>query len=159
MLSASRSAEEAHRRILDVLKREDIGSLFWYRPGADRSEFCCRSRIKPEIFEDGHAVFRFARSQTNEVFDERQNYYYPDPAADCTELPDPQRRKRVHGSTVESSFRLEGFTNYVKLGLALEQRFGKKWSDFKYSRLGVRLREGHKLFPGELENYCCRCRL
>lgn len=112
--------------------REDIGSLFWYRPGAEKSGFSCFSRIEPDsLFQNGFATFSFISRETRMPLREDHNYYCFDVIRD-QELPIPEKksRVRVQGTDSDITFRLEGFTNFMKLKRILKKNTGKDFADF-----------------------------
>jgi SAM-dependent methyltransferase len=101
-----------------------LGSLFPYVPESAQRRFRCAATISPDdggVFELG-----FGHVLLNRAFHERYNHYF---TVDSLPLPEPARRRRVHGSDDEGTFRLEGFSAYCKLDRALWQ-FGKSLNDF-----------------------------
>jgi len=111
--------------------RADVGQIFWYIPNSWKSGFVCRAYLSTEeVFANGYAVFKFINSNTGLPFNEKHNYYYCDPLADKPLLPDSERRKRVHGNEDEITFRLEGYSTYMKLKLAMRRLFGRDYGDF-----------------------------
>jgi SAM-dependent methyltransferase len=113
--------------------REDIARIFWFVPGAGQSGFVCRGRAATAtLAELPSGAFEISRQISGvAVFDQdAPNYYYLDPSRDGRALPDPQRRARVHGGTSESSFRLEGFTTFVKLRQTLRRWLQRDFEDF-----------------------------
>jgi SAM-dependent methyltransferase len=85
---------------------------------------------RDEVFQNGRITLAFASRTTGRPFREELNSYYPEVDGDAVPLPDVTRMTRVHGGTEVSSFRLEGYSAYVKLEAAVERHFGKRFSDF-----------------------------
>lgn len=111
--------------------REDIGKIFWYIPAAKDSGFVCRMNISGEdIFAEGYVVLKYVDKETQQSLNDEHNFYYDVAVNRLLPIPDADRRKRVQGSDSESVFLLEGFTNYMKLKLALDKTLGKDYDDF-----------------------------
>lgn len=106
----------------------DVANIFWYKPGADRTGFVCRSSLTPaELFADGVSVLKCVDRNTGLPVSEDFNIYFPDDKG--PELPDEERRARVWG-TDASTFLLEGFSTFKKLDLALRRTTNRGLSDF-----------------------------
>jgi SAM-dependent methyltransferase len=103
------------------LLRTDVGKVFWFKPGAEAAAFRCRTTItREQLFRDGCAVLKCLDRQTGLPLREEFNWYYPDDQ-NAPPLPDAQRRKRVAGNESAAVFRLEGYTTFKKLDLALRK--------------------------------------
>jgi SAM-dependent methyltransferase len=103
------------------LSRPDVGKVFWFKPGAERAAFRCRTAItRDEFFQNDYAALKCVDRETGLPFRQEFNWYYPDDT-DAPPLPDPQRRKRVAGNESAEVFRLEGHTTFRKLDLALRK--------------------------------------
>jgi SAM-dependent methyltransferase len=103
------------------LSRADVGQVFWFKPGADKAAFRCRTPItRDEFFKNGSATLKCVDRETALPFREEFNWYYPDDSG-APPLPDPQRRKRVAGNESAEVFRLEGQSTFKKLDLALRR--------------------------------------
>ncbi len=112
------------------IARPDVGELFWYKSGADRAAFHVRSRIPTaDLFASGEAAIRFVDGRTGQPVCAEHTYYWGEEPPGVP-LPEPARRKRVCGSDQEGIFRLEGFTTFKKLDLALRKHVGKSFADF-----------------------------
>lgn len=112
------------------LPRPDIGQIFWYKPGTDRAAFHCKTTVQPEEdFTRGYVSLKCVRKRTGLPLREEFNYYYPN-TEDEPAMPDVERRKRVSGGERAEAFRLEGFTNFVKLDQALRRVAGKGLDQF-----------------------------
>ncbi len=113
------------------LPRPDLASIFWFKEGADRAGFRCRLPIKrEELFRDGFATLKCIDRATGLPIREEYNMYYADDA-DGPELPDAERRQRVSGTDSALLFRLEGFSIFKKLDLALRRTMSKPLSEFR----------------------------
>lgn len=114
------------------LPREDIANLFWYLPGAVNSGFTCQAKIKPgSLFPNGYATFCFINRQTSLPLRQEHNYYCFDEVKDKQiPIPDKKRMIRIQGTSSEITFRLEGFTNFMKLKFILNKTTGKEYNDF-----------------------------
>jgi SAM-dependent methyltransferase len=111
--------------------RSDIAEIFWFKPGSDKSAFRCLTRIKrEEVFKDGYAALKCVSRKTGLPIREEYNWYYPDDENEPA-LPEPERRRRVAGNEGEGLFRLEGFTTFKKLDLALRKHQDKGLEDFQ----------------------------
>jgi SAM-dependent methyltransferase len=118
------------------LARDDIAGLFWYLPEARASGFNCRARTSlDDLFSQGFAEFRWAaREGASRDHAEALSHccnYYADPRLDALPLPDPVRRRRVHGADLEGPFRIEGASAFVKLRRALQDTVGRDFPDFR----------------------------
>lgn len=112
------------------MPRTDVASVFWYKPGADATTFRCRTTItRAEVFKAGYAVLKCVNRETGLPFRQEYNWYYPDDRQ-APLLPDPERRRRVAGNESAEIFRLEGFTTFKKLDLALRKVAGAGLSQF-----------------------------
>ena len=112
------------------LPREDLREAMWYVPEGLASGFVCRMhRRLEEVCPNGSGVLKFIDKQTGQPLREEHNYYY-DARKVGPELPPPSLRARVHGSANGRSFRLEGYTHFVKLELVLRRLFGRGYRDF-----------------------------
>jgi SAM-dependent methyltransferase len=113
------------------LARDDIARLFWYLPEARVAGFSCRARTSfDDLFAQGFAEFRLASRGGASRALSACSASYPDPRLDVLPLPDAGRRRRVHGSELESSFRIEGASAFVKLQRALKDTLGRSLSQF-----------------------------
>jgi SAM-dependent methyltransferase len=113
--------------------REDIARIFWFVPEAGQSGFVCRGRVAPVSTANlPIGAIEISRLIAGAAAHDHgaPNYYYLDPSRDVLPIPDAGRRARVHGGTSESSFRLEGFTTFVKLRQALRQWLRRDFDDF-----------------------------
>ena len=117
-------------QILYPLPRGDLEKVFWYIPRSEMSGLVCRTTLRADTFLDGHAVLKYINERTEQPVREDHSYYYPDPAKDEAPFPDPERRRRVHGSDDEGTFRLEGYSAHVKLELALGRIFDLGYTHF-----------------------------
>ena len=112
------------------LHRPQIMDLFWYKAGADQAVFVCRSSVKrEEVFKDGYATLKCINRDTGLPVRTEFNLYYPSDTG--PELPDPERRRRISGEEGEVLFKLEGFTAFKKLDLALRETVHRTLSDFR----------------------------
>jgi SAM-dependent methyltransferase len=110
---------------------EHVAPVFAFRPDALMSGFTCIARIPLDrVFKDDVAVFKYVRRGSLDPIWEGHNYYFHNPSAETVPLPDPALRARVHGGDAEPSFRLEGFSTFVKVRLALQRIVGKDYRDF-----------------------------
>lgn len=113
------------------LPRADLGNIFWYKAGADRAGFRCRLPMKrEELFRDGYATLKCVDRTTGLPVREEYNLYYADDT-DGPELPDAERKRRVSGNDSALLFRLEGFSIFKKLDLALRRTMSKPLSGFR----------------------------
>jgi SAM-dependent methyltransferase len=111
------------------LERADIGNIFWYKAGSDRTAFSCRSSVtREELFKEGYVTLKCVNRETALPLREEFNLYYADDGA--PELPDAARRRRVAGNDSADLFRLEGFGIFKKLDLALRRATSKSLGDF-----------------------------
>lgn len=111
------------------LPSDDVYGVFWHLPYSRRSRFTCRAELTPE--EAGHPLaLKFVHNTTLKPLNEEHNYYYVDARRDPIPFPDAIRRLRVHGSMSEDTFRLQGYSAYVKLRRALEKVFSKDYAAF-----------------------------
>jgi SAM-dependent methyltransferase len=94
--------------------RTDIGSIFWFQPGADRAGFRCRTPLSGIGFAGGYATLRCVRRDTRLPLRAEYAYYYPARGNEPS-LPDEARRVRVAGNPSAGVFRLEGFSTLKKL--------------------------------------------
>jgi hypothetical protein len=114
------------------IARDDVGEILWFLPGAALAGFRCRTTVADErLFSRGHAVFQCLRADSGEPFREGTAYYCPDPSRERLPLPSPAQRIRVHGGDSTSSFLMEGYTAFMKLGAALRDLTGRHWGDFQ----------------------------
>jgi SAM-dependent methyltransferase len=103
------------------LFRADVGQVFWFKPGAGRASYRCRTSIsRDEFFRDGCATFKCVDRETGLPLRQEFNWYYPDDTF-APPLPDAQRRMRVAGNESAEVFRLEGYSTFKKLDLALRR--------------------------------------
>jgi len=109
-------------------ERTDIAQVFWFRPFARSSAFSCTTRL-PEGHAEAPLIFSYVRRDTLAPVCPAHFYYYP-AGADDLPLPDGPRRLRSHGADAETSFRLEGFSAFRKLELALSHHAGLTFRDF-----------------------------
>jgi SAM-dependent methyltransferase len=111
------------------LPRPNVAEVFWYKRGAEKSGFRCRSSIsRIELFKDGYAILKCVDRKTGLPVREEFNIYYPESGG--PELPDVERRVRVWGSDNPESFYLEGFSTFKKIELSLLKTSGRALSDF-----------------------------
>jgi SAM-dependent methyltransferase len=113
------------------LERRDIGRLFWYAPQSHRSGFTCRTplrRIERNMLEP--YVFRYVDKRSGAPFNPLHDYFFYYQPEDRFAFPPGANRRRVHGAEIESAFRLEGYTTFVKLRQVLRERFGRDFTDF-----------------------------
>ena len=99
------------------MPRPDIGRQFPHVRDSEMSGFCCSTETLPEDAGVFELAFGPAAATHNQYF-----------TVDALPLPEPERRERVHGSRDESTFRLEGFSAYRKLEMALA-RVGRTFDD------------------------------
>jgi len=112
------------------LPRPDILDIFWYKAGADRAAFCCRSSVKSEeLFKDGYATLKCVNRETGLPVRADCNVYFPPDTG--PDLPDTERRKRISGNESALAFIQEGFTTFKKLDLALRRNFNRSLRDFR----------------------------
>lgn len=112
------------------LRRDDLEQLVWYVPEGLKCGVICRMHASPEeAFPDGTAVLKFTVKETGAPVREEHNYYY-DARTASDPLPPAELRMRVHGTANEFSFRMEGYSNFVKVRLALQRIFGRDYGDF-----------------------------
>jgi ubiquinone/menaquinone biosynthesis C-methylase UbiE len=114
---------------LAVYPRDDIGAIFWYVDGARMSGFSGRVPLKGAV-DRGAVTLSFADRATGRPFNPDNNYYYK-VQDDASPFPSPERRRRVHGGSDLSGFRLEGYTAWRKLEIAVERYFGRTFADFE----------------------------
>src|SRR5215210_2606915 len=113
------------------LPRADIAQVFWYKPGADKAAFQCRTSFNvQEDFKNGYASLKCVRRESGLPLREDYNWYYPDDR-EAPPLPDPERRRRVAGNDNAGLFRLEGYTTFKKLDLALRKAENKGLGEFQ----------------------------
>ena len=110
--------------------RTDLAEVFWYKAGAGEGAFCCRTRAtREEVFERGYATLKCVNQENGSPLREEYNSYYPDDTH-APVLPDVERRMRVYGEN-ESLFRIEGFSDFRKLDLALCKTTNQGLSEFR----------------------------
>ncbi|MEX1019014.1 MAG: class I SAM-dependent methyltransferase [Litorilinea sp.] len=116
------------------VNREDIGSMYWFWPNSTYSGYQCVLEIDYEnVFLDGIATVQYIDVATNQPFHRQHNYYFLDNKVNQeVPIPEPKRRKRVHGGTDENQFLTEGFTSYTKLQDVLQQFFSKNFGDYNH---------------------------
>ena len=113
------------------LPRADLQRVFWYKPGADRAAFRCRTTMTKELlFREGFATLQCVYRATGEPICADHNYYYPDDQG-LPALPDGPRRQRVSGDDRAETFRLEGYTIFVKLDRALRRIAKRSLGEFR----------------------------
>lgn len=112
------------------LSRPDLHRVFWYLPPGSVAAFQCRSRVTPEAFREGRAVFRYGRRGRSESLNSDHDFYWLQSAADATPIPEADRMVRAHGSDNASSFRLIGYSNFVKLERALQRVLSRGYSHY-----------------------------
>jgi hypothetical protein len=76
-------------------------------------------------------VLIYADRRTRQPVNPLHRYFYYYQPEDRFAFPPPANRRRVHGAEVESAFRLEGYTTFVKLRNVLRERFGRDYTDFR----------------------------
>lgn len=111
------------------IARPDVAQVFWFKPGAENAAFHCRTRATLEAFRNGYATLKCVDRNTGRPLRQEFNWYYPDDR-DFPPLPDAQRRLRVAGNQSPEIFRLEGYTTFKKLDLALRSTQGKGIGEF-----------------------------
>jgi SAM-dependent methyltransferase len=112
--------------------RPDIERVFWYVPGAAQSGFSCRTplaRLEDDILKP--YVLTYADRKTGRPVNPLHDYYFYRVPADDLPLPPAAHRRRVSGNEYETSFRVEGYTNFMKLRKALQDRLGRDYDSFK----------------------------
>ncbi len=111
--------------------RPDIDAIFNYLPGMRQGfGFVCRSRFPERTCPpDGFIRISYTNLKTSRPFRDDHDYYFP--TREEFPLPPPGNRKRVHGSDFEISFRLEGYSSFVKLGQAVQDAFQAGLGDFR----------------------------
>lgn len=103
------------------MARADVATVFWYKPGADRAAFRCWATMDADrLFAGRHATIKCIDLDTGRTRRAEHNWYFPDDWL-APPLPDAPLRKRASGSEDEQRFRLEGYTTFTKLDLALRQ--------------------------------------
>lgn len=114
------------------LSRPDIERIFWWIKDAGTSGFCCRTPHKGKcLFDKGFATFSYGHPETGQPFRKEHNYYYL-----CEELnnkipvPAGEKRTKVHGGDVESSFMLEGYSTFKKLEHTTLRFFNRPLREF-----------------------------
>lgn len=114
------------------LPRPDIERLFWYVPDSRLSGFTCRAPL-PRIERDmlKPYVFSYADKRTGRPLNPLHDYFYYYQPEDRFAFPPPENRRRVHGAEVESAFRLEGYTTFLKLRRLLLERFQRDFDQFR----------------------------
>jgi len=114
------------------IPRDDIAKLYWYIPDAVNSGFTCQAAIKPEnLFPDGFATISYIDQKTRIPLRNEHNYYCFDINKEKDlPLPEKKSRARVQGIDSKIIFRLEGFTNFMKLKLILNKTLGRDFDDF-----------------------------
>lgn len=112
------------------LAREDLRRVLWYIPDGQACGFVCRVRgsLASICGDDGTATLKFVSKATLVPVREEHNYYFNVRDA-VGELPPPHLRTRVHGAPSDIAFRLEGYTNFVKLQHALQRIFSRSYRD------------------------------
>jgi SAM-dependent methyltransferase len=114
------------------LDRPDIERIYQFLPHARQSGFICRAAIAPDrAFTNGRADLHFASGGDVGAASADQDYFVADRALDPAPLPDGPRMVRVHGAAHEMSFRLEGFSELVKLERVLQRRFGRAFESYE----------------------------
>ena len=111
------------------IARPDVGRVFWFKPGAENAAFRCRTRTTLEDFRNGYVTLKCVDRKTGQPIREEFNWYYPDDR-NSPPLPDAGRRLRVAGNESPEIFRLEGYTTFRKLDLALRRTQGKGIGEF-----------------------------
>ena len=106
------------------IARPDVAQVFWFKPGAENAAFRCRTRANLEDFKNGCVTLKCVDRGTGQPVREQFNWYYPDDRHSPS-LPDAGRRLRVAGNESPEIFRLEGYTTFKKLDLALRRTQGK----------------------------------
>jgi 2-polyprenyl-3-methyl-5-hydroxy-6-metoxy-1,4-benzoquinol methylase len=121
-------------QVLFPLPWAKIGRTFWYWPNSLASGFIARAnRTREDVFAHGFATFKYVNSTTLQPLNPTHNYYFCSPEANAQlPIPDPVRRRRVHGDPLASAFLLEGFSSYTKLAHILHQTIGRGFADFAH---------------------------
>jgi len=109
--------------------RPDVAQVFWFKPGAEKAAFHCRTRATLEDFGNGYMTLKCVHRETGLPLRQEYNWYYPDDRS-SPPLPDAGRRLRVAGNESPEIFRLEGYTTFKKLDLALRRTDGKGIGEF-----------------------------
>jgi SAM-dependent methyltransferase len=110
---------------------DHVAPVFAFRSDALMSGFTCIARLPLDrVFRNDVAVFKYVRRGSLDAIWEGHNYYFHNPSVETVPLPEPALRARVHGGDAEASFRLEGFSTFVKVRLALQRIVGKDYRDF-----------------------------
>lgn len=113
------------------IPRQDVANVFWYKPGADKAAFRCRTSVAAEeVFRNGFATLKCVDSETCLPLRQEYSWYYPDDR-EAPALPDAQRRRRVAGNENPEIFRLEGYTTFKKLDLALRKVQNRGLDEFR----------------------------
>lgn len=111
--------------------RKDIERIFWFLPQAKMSAFACRANIpRRDAFSKGHAVINCVDGKTRAPLNDDHNFYCNDPEANELPVPNAGRRRRVQGGESDVGFRIDGFSTYMKLGLALRKAVNRNLDDF-----------------------------
>lgn len=108
--------------------RDDIANIFWYIEGSRASGFACKVPLA-QLAGDRKVVLSFSDAKTGQPFNADNNCFYK-LSDDPSSFPSPERRKRVHGGSELSAFKLEGYATWTKLELALQKLFGRSFTDF-----------------------------
>lgn len=111
------------------LHRPDIEALFWFKPDSGASGFTA-SITNAELANSDELTVQLADSTTLKPINPHHAFYWRTPKADTLPLPPPDRRRRVHGSTDEDSFRITGYSSFRKLETALTEVTGKTYANF-----------------------------
>ena len=119
-------------RIDFPIARPDVAQVFWFKPGAEKAAFHCRTRTSTTLegFRNGYVTLKCVHRETGLPVRQEYNWYYPDDR-DSPPLPDAERRVRVAGNESSEIFRLEGYTTFKKLDLALRRTQGRGIGEFK----------------------------
>jgi SAM-dependent methyltransferase len=113
------------------LPRADLEQIYWYLPYSKQVGFTCRSSIaRNEVFAAGHVVLEIRDRRAPDTISRDSAFYYPDEKLDQIPLPDAVRMARVHGTVDSGTFRVVGYSTFVKLEQALQRCFGSGYVDY-----------------------------
>lgn len=113
------------------LHRPDLAKVFWFKPGSETAAFRCQTPASwAQDFKEGYATLKFIHRQSNLPVREEHNWYYPDDRK-LPELPDNPRRARVAGNASAEFFRMDGYSTFKKLDLALQKTQSKSIGEFR----------------------------
>lgn len=105
--------------------RPDVAALYPFAPDRGPCGFEAHGRLT-QSERDGTTVIRIdlVDRATGLPLREEQAFYVPVAASERWPLPDAARRRRVHGTEDEQSFRILGYSNRHKLDWALRKATG-----------------------------------